>query len=993
MGRKKGYFIKQSFNNDFVDFMEELYKKYGEEIFEIQGIANKHMDIAHFSKEFFKSSSNSVSDVSVDANANVNAKTVTQYTHETNKAIMKLNSYYVMYKKIKKLFSEEEAKEAVEKVINGELFVNDFSSYAYLPYCYAFDLRKLLSEGMDFFSGNMKIGAPQRSDSFIQLLIQTTAYISNQIAGACSYPDFFVALDWYYRKEFGNDYMKTISRNPERKKYIENQLQTLIYSFNFPFRGSQSAFTNLSVMDHGFLSSLFEGYLFPDLTSPDIESTLDLSKLFFEYYSHINSNEGMFTFPVVTLAVSVDDNNEYIDPDFVDWAAEKNSEKAIANIFQDKATSFSSCPLTSDTQVLLKSGRMGVSVKKIGQIVREIEQRNGTYEVWTGKNWRPFVPRKMEATDIVNITLSNGDVVRMGINHLQPVKDRGTLKASELKLGDWIPYNKTPIDFDLGNYDLGYAVGAFIGDGSYSGKLINYSLCAYEKDDETESKLVKFWRNQGYNTYKNVSNRNVRSVIIKGDPASVISQFVDGDNALNKKIGRKCFQMSTEFKQGLIEGLMATDGSRNSNRFYTASYDLVQSFKTLAAMMGVKALCTSEDNREEGSLGSSTVYRVDLPGTNNLKDRFQTDEHYIYYSIKSIKIEPYSKALYCFEVDDDSHLFTLGNGMITHNCRLKNDFSKISDAGFQNSFGVSGLSIGSHRVSGFNLARLAELEKEDPDIVEKDLNIIHKILYAHRQIIKERIDGGYLPLYSYDWIDLNKQYSTIGFVGAYEYLKNSGYEITDKEGRKKLQGVLKKFENKIVQWQEEEKEEKNIYNVEQIPAETMAVRLADIDNILGFNNDEHGDRIWELYSNQYIPLIDDASIYDRVKIQGEFDSLTSGGAILHLNVDDEKPISKEQFKKLMNQARLLNSVYFAINYAYSESSKGVYSIGKHDVCPVNGDPIIQQYTRVVGFVTPVKSWNKKRRDYEYENRKFYKNGELEIDKVSSVEKSLLKRAE
>ncbi len=170
-----------------------------------------------------------------------------------------------------------------------------FILFAYLPYCFAFDLRNLLMDGMSFFEGNMKINPPKRSESFIALLIQSTAYISNQIAGAASYPDFFVVLDWFYRKEFGENYME--NSNKEEMVRIKNQFQNLIYSLNFPFRGGQSAFTNLSVMDKGFMDSLFEGYVFPDFSTPDIESSISLSKMFFEYLTEIHSEEGIFYFP------------------------------------------------------------------------------------------------------------------------------------------------------------------------------------------------------------------------------------------------------------------------------------------------------------------------------------------------------------------------------------------------------------------------------------------------------------------------------------------------------------------------------------------------------------------------------------------------------------------------------------------------------------------------------------------------------------------------
>lgn len=614
-------------------------------------ICNNNPDSFLFAVSFLMSDTiKNITSKGINATGPYNKNTDNVSRSNKIKKVMRLNKNFE-----KLTYAGENILEYVYDITTttGTFYANGMTQHN----CYAFDLRELLSNGMNFFKGNMNINPPTRSDSFIALLIQSTAYISNQIMGASSYPDFFVILDRFYRNELGEDYAKKIigKENPEWYK-VKNQFQNFIYSMNFPFRGSQSAFTNLSVMDKGFAEQLFAGYLIPtgngEFVSPNLDSAIELSKVFFEYYSDINSKEGIFTFPVMTIAISLDDNNQYIDPKFVEWAAEANSEKALANIFQSKPNAFSSC------------------------------------------------------------------------------------------------------------------------------------------------------------------------------------------------------------------------------------------------------------------------------------------------------------------------------------CRLKNDFSKVSDSGYQNSFGVGGLSIGSHRVAGLNLPRIALLEKDNPNILEEDLDLLHKILYSHRQLVKHIINTGNLPLYDAGWIHLSKQYSTIGFIGAYEYVVNKGYSISTKEGVDSITSVLSAIESKIVLWQEAEKAEKNIYNIEQIPGESMAVRLADIDYELGYNNCSEG-KIHKLYSNQYIPLIHNASIYDRLVIQGKIDSLTSGGAIAHINVDDEKALSPAMFKHIMNSARELNVVYFAINYAYSECSKKHFSVGKHDNCPLCDAEIICQYTRVVGFVTPVKSWNSTRRDYEYDKRVFYKNSRVE----------------
>ena len=647
---KVGYMVKYGFNNDFVELLNELKSKYGEKIFEIHGIGDKNLDITQFPKNFYNKSTKAVASVSIDDNANVSSKDISQYTYERFKPQQKLNSIYLLYKWVKKFFSKKDARVAIERIIAGDIFVNDLTDIE-KPYCFAIDLNNLLSNGMDFFDGkNLCIGAPKRSDSFIAQVIQTTAFISNQIMGAIAYPSFFPILDKFYRAEYREDYMQRYEEDKDMQYRITNQFQNLIFSFNFPFRGNQSSFTNLSVLDRGFAHALFDGFTFADDgTEPNIDSFVELSKKFFEYFVEINNKEGVFTFPVMTLAVSLDENNNYEDESIIDWISEVNHGKSIGNIFQSRPNSFCSC------------------------------------------------------------------------------------------------------------------------------------------------------------------------------------------------------------------------------------------------------------------------------------------------------------------------------------CRLKNELdivNEINGYGKINSFGASsGLSVGSHRVCGINLPRLAIKEKENPNYLNEIMDSVHKILYAHRMLIKERINLGVLPLYTHGWMDLSRQYSTVGLIGGYEYVKNKGLSILTEEGTNALMKVMKTVESKILEYQKSEKD--CIYNIESIPGESQAVKLCDIDKILGYC-----DSKVKLYSNQYVSLMDECSIYDRMKTQGIFDSVTSGGAIMHCTYKDSTPLTKEQYEAVVRMAKDLHNEYFAINYAYVRCANGHRSIGEKDVCDICGAPIVARFQRVVGFITCVESWNNVRREYEYQRRTSVNTGEL-----------------
>ena len=114
--------------------MEEMESKYGPDIMEECGIGNQ-LDIAAISKRFFKSTV--TADVSVDANANVSDTSVISHRVEMAKPFQLINSYYRMWKGMKKKYGLDYANEAVRKQLTGEIYVNDFHSFSSnFYYCY-----------------------------------------------------------------------------------------------------------------------------------------------------------------------------------------------------------------------------------------------------------------------------------------------------------------------------------------------------------------------------------------------------------------------------------------------------------------------------------------------------------------------------------------------------------------------------------------------------------------------------------------------------------------------------------------------------------------------------------------------------------------------------------------------------------------------------------------------------------------------------------------
>ena len=297
-------------------------------------------------------------------------------------------------------------------------------------------------------------------------------------------------------------------------------------------------------------------------------------------------------------------------------------------------------------------------------------------------------------------------------------------------------------------------------------------------------------------------------------------------------------------------------------------------------------------------------------------------------------------------------------------CRLLNNFELLEIGGQMNSFGGSGISLGSHRVVTINFNRIA-LEASSfenyKEILEERIESSSKILEAHRMLIKDLIDAGYQPFMKRGWLRLERMFSTLGVIGVVEAQETLKTKFNVSEDV--IEVSLKVLNDKA---RELTINTGNIYNIEQIPGESMAPKLAMVDKMLfGESNVPY-----ELYSNQFVPLWADANIYERMKVDGKYNQLFTGGGIVHFNLGER--VSEEQAKSLIKYAAEVGCEHFALNPVYSECESGHNSFGKHEECPVCGKKIVNYYTRVVGFFVPVSSFNTTRRNWEFPKRLFTK---------------------
>ena len=319
----------------------------------------------------------------------------------------------------------------------------------------------------------------------------------------------------------------------------------------------------------------------------------------------------------------------------------------------------------------------------------------------------------------------------------------------------------------------------------------------------------------------------------------------------------------------------------------------------------------------------------------------------------------------------DSNIFCDSSvNSLSNCCRLK---SNIEDLGYFNSVGGTALKVGSIKVSTVNLARIAlDTNSEEEYIAElvKRVTINLKALDCVRHIIKRNVEKGLLPNFSYGLVDFPHLYNTIGFIGIYETMKKFGYTRVDEFGDTYYTDKASAFGKKIFETMRKTadnfiKEYDCDYqiNTEQIPGETAAAKLMRKDK---FFYPKANIYDLPLYGNQFIPLGIKTTGQERVRIASEFDGYCSGGSILHYNIDAPFD-SFEKAWKMTNYIADQGVTYFAFNTKIQACKHNHAFYGTK--CPVCGEPVETEFTRIVGFYTPVKTYSKERKA-EFEMRKW-----------------------
>ena len=355
--------INLKLNKNFATAFNRLSNEYGTDIVELNGFSEEQLSWTDFLDNFV--SKETVADATIDGNANIGTKDICSLEAEMSKPHSKLIAFNKIYQELNQEFGFKVANDWIQNEWDGHFYLHDAASSTYKPYCYAYDLERLVNEGL-YFIDNFNNQPPKHLVTYTDFVGEFVSWASNRTSGACGLPSFLIYSYYFWKKDVENNYYVL---DPET--YRDQEFQRIIYKLNQPYlRVNQSAFTNFSIFDKSYLEAIFGGKEFPDGTFiiDYIDEILEYQKDFMKVCSKIRS-DNMMTFPVLTFSLLRKDG-KFVNENFAKWCCRHNMKWADSNFFiSDDITSLSNCcRLLSDVKELGYFNSIGGTSLEVGSI-------------------------------------------------------------------------------------------------------------------------------------------------------------------------------------------------------------------------------------------------------------------------------------------------------------------------------------------------------------------------------------------------------------------------------------------------------------------------------------------------------------------------------------------------------------------------------------------------------------------------------------------------
>jgi ribonucleoside-triphosphate reductase len=937
-------------------------------ILKIHGMDARRFDFISNVENFMLQKLN---DISVDDNSNKNDTTLEGIFQESVIPIRKIIGYDILYREMKHLYGKEEAKRLSRNLYDFSLALHDASKTDRI-YCFALNAMPIVLEGRKF--GQLHSAPSKHIQSYISALCETLHQLSNHVAGALAVGTFFMDCCHVLLKD-GYDIESL--KKPKIRKLIENEFQQFVHSLNHLSRNGSECFTiDTEVLTtEGFkkYNEVKEG----DLVYTWKEGVLEIKPIekvnIFDYDGEMHQYSGRDLYQCVTpnhrILAKKNNSTEY----WLKPSSELIDNKTpltipVAFLEYNKEDYNISDDLLKLCTIILTDGCIDSNEKVVicksnrrfgKELIEELLQKlNIKYTHSIQENVFSITTDNYKDTKyICNIyNLLMGKEKTQLLTLLNKTKKElpkwfGSLskRQARIVLDIWSKFDghgsfdkvDEKIKLQADNYTIAnqlQQVAVIAGYGStiterHIGKNKNSTIYVYlrkraNKSLKSKEKIQykgKVWCPTTKNGIVLFRDKNKNTFISGNSPFTNLSIF---DSHKLKK---------------MVEDMSWYFDSFNKDSEYLTQY-----------IMELQKIFI--DFFDKGD-----------PCAGNLQFRFPV------ISINLSKDDKTKKIIdtefledFCNKYDIYRYnIFVSSGSKVASCCRLSMSQAEMMSMASQvNSFGGVAISLGSHRVVTVNMPRMALMPLNYKDFYKNLYTYIEdaaKILKAHKSLLYKLTDAGLQPFIKNGYLPLAKTFSTFGIIGISECREILEHRFGKIESDDVIRDILEFFNKTVL---EMGKKYDIAVNIEQIPGESMAVRLADADRLL------FGKELvpYKMYSNQFIPLWEDSTIFDRIRTSGLYENFLTGGSITHLMVGEE--VSPIQAKKLIEYSSENGIEHFALNMVYSQCENNHVTHGKFKDCPTCDGKIVDYYTRVVGYIVSVKNWPKVRREWEFENRKF-----------------------
>lgn len=308
-------------------------------------------------------------------------------------------------------------------------------------------------------------------------------------------------------------------------------------------------------------------------------------------------------------------------------------------------------------------------------------------------------------------------------------------------------------------------------------------------------------------------------------------------------------------------------------------------------------------------------------------------------------------------------------------CRLRNE---IQDNGFSYTLGAGGVSTGSKSVLTINLNRCVQQAKKERipyiNFLEEVVDLVHKVQLGYNENLKELQEKGMLPLFDAGYINMGRQYLTIGVNGLVEAAEFLGIEINDNSEyaafTSEVLGLIETYNKKY-------RTKDTLFNCEMIPAENVGVKHAKWDR-------EDGYYVPRDCYNSYFYVVEDESlnVIDKFRVHGKkyIEHLT-GGSALHMNLEEH--LSTAQYRQLLRVAAKEGCNYFTFNIPNTICNECGHIDKRYlKECPKCKTKNIDYLTRIIGYMKRVSSFSDARQKEAAKRYYTHKNKEEKVEEYA-----------